>query len=44
MAERSLNESACKTQSWKKDEKGGGLQRTVQSAFEAKDDTLIPHP
>lgn len=26
------------------DENGGSLQRTVQSAFEAKDDTLLLHP
>lgn len=43
IAERGLNESACKTQNWKEDKKGGSLQRTVQSAFEVKDDTLIPH-
>lgn len=43
VAERSLNGSACKAQNWKKDEKGGSLQRTVLSAFEVEDDTLIPY-
>lgn len=43
IAERSLSEPACKTQNRKKDERGGSLQRTVPSAFEAKDDILISH-
>lgn len=43
IAERSQNKPACKAQNWKKEEKGDSLQGRVESAFEAKGETLIPY-